>query len=232
MDPSQTLIAIGVWDSSHGRLLDVQARAALADKLSQTPNDKLTQTALRLAVNQVGGRGRVNAEYVRGLAKVLATVAAAQRPALEVVLEAFRLEARRSAGPIFRLDGFTHEEVGRTLILFFLKQRSYPEARSGAGRVDLVLVEPLAVIEVKVVPTSNEVASGVKQLADYMRSESRLEDSAEGHLVVFTKDVRPVWWKRFGEATVVDGRAIRILWVEIPTKAPSKLRSIRARRAP
>jgi hypothetical protein len=227
MDPSQTLIAIGLWDSSHGRLLDVQARAALADRLSQTPRDKLTQRALRSAIDHAAGKVGVNAQYVRGLAKSLAAVAAKQRPGLEVVLQAFRLEARRSAGPIFRLDQFRHEEVGRTLILFFLKQRSYPEARSGAGRVDLVLVEPLAVIEVKVVPTSSEVASGLEQLADYMESESRLDDSAEGYFVVFSKDKRPVWWKTFGDGAVVNGRSIKIIWVEIPTKAPSKLGTTR-----
>lgn len=225
MDSSQILITLGTWDSAHGRLMDVQARVALADRLSQLSDGKITQVALRSAIRQIVGRGRANNDYVRGLAKSLAGVAATHRPALELILEAFRLEARRSAGPLFRLDGFRHEEIGRTLILFFLKQRSYPEARSGAGRVDLVLVGPLAVIEVKIIPTEAEVSSGIDQLAEYMRSESRLGDSAEGYLVLFTKDVRPPWWRRHGVRAESQGRVVKIIWVEIPATPPSKLRA-------
>jgi hypothetical protein len=218
------LLTIGNWDASHGRILDAQARASLADKITQlSGTTKVSQAVLRVHLEKAVGR--VSTEYVRGLAKALASVASAQRPDLEQILQAFRLEARRSAGPIFRLDDFRHEEVGRTLILFFLKQRSYPEARIGAGRVDLVLVKPHAVIEVKIEASRPEVASGVRQLADYLCSESGLDDPAIGYLVLFVRDTKPSWWKQFGSSAVVDGRSIRIIWVEIPTKAPSKLKA-------
>lgn len=229
MDATEVLLAIGLWDSGNGQLLDVRARAALADLLADAPTAAITQARIRSLLRDVGST-HPSGDYVRGLTASLVRTTRERRPALELVLEAFRLEARRSAGALFQLDRFRHEEVGRTLILFFLKQRSYPEARSGRGRVDLVLVEPLAVIEAKVAPSATEVAAGIEQLADYMRSESRLNRSAEGYLVIFTKDARPTWWTRFGDRAKVNGREVRVIWVDIPTIAPSKLTKTRGQR--
>src|SRR5437867_739189 len=95
VDAGETLIAIGNWDATHGRLMEPAARALLADALAQdSSGGRLTQAVVGKRLDRAIGPVRASRDYIRGLTRSLRAIAGQSRPQLEVVLEAFRLEAR------------------------------------------------------------------------------------------------------------------------------------------
>ncbi len=160
--------------------------------------------------------------YAAGLVRAIKALPAPRRESVDLLLLGFKAEAQRSARKLFELTKFSSEEVARTLLLFYVLPRGYAEARLGAGQGDIVIPEPRTVIETKIVRVEDDIITGLSQVADYLTAEASPGVHPKGFLVLICTDEVPPYAARYGEEQTIRGWRVPILWLVIPTEAPSR----------
>lgn len=78
------------------------------------------------------------------------------------------------------------EEVGRTLLHFYILGHGYREAEMAAGKSDLILPNEKVIIETKIWRDKNRFISGINELSAYLKSQSY----DLGYYIVFDKTRR------------------------------------------
>ena len=75
------------------------------------------------------------------------------------------------------------EEIGRTLLHFYMLGHGYREAEMAAGKSDLILPNEKVIIETKIWRDKNRFISGINELSAYLESQSY----SLGYYIIFDK---------------------------------------------
>lgn len=215
------LLAIGEYDRLNGGRLTSTQKVDLADAIVERGSAKAITAGWMREWLRLNLEAQVSERYASGLTRVIKALPPPARAPLDLVVLGFRAEAQRSATRLFELTQFEHEEVARTLLMFYLMPRGYAEARLGAGRGDIVIPEPSAVIETKLVRGRDDPHVGASQLADYLEAESRPGIRPDGFLLLIVRDQLPPYASQLGPSLTVRNWPMQVIWIVIPTEGPS-----------
>jgi hypothetical protein len=148
--------------------LTVADQVAVAQHIGSKPPFAVTATDVTKAFERLG-LDRPTGIYAK------AVVAAVRRlgppaPLLDVLVR-YRKFAIRSLSR--RFGGRTHANEGelRDNLLTYLPERGYSEVPTGRGRTDIIVLRPLAVIEVKVWESRLLYEDGIIELGKYIHTE-------------------------------------------------------------